>query len=74
LFSFKLIGSRFEWQDSEEESRAREIMIRKQQTKEKDGFCRRVDYYDGQVLTVDGRLPFFSLSHFFDSWSIQLIH
>jgi hypothetical protein len=54
------MGSRFEWQDAEEESRAREIMIRKQQTKEKDGFCRRVDLYDGQVLTVDGRYLVYS--------------
>jgi hypothetical protein len=29
-------------------------MQRKQQTKERDGFCRRVDAYDGQILTVDG--------------------
>lgn len=31
---------------------------RKQQLKERDGFCRRVDQYDGQVLVVDGKLFF----------------
>lgn len=44
----------YAWQDSDEEDRAIEMMMRKQQTKERDGFCRRVDIYDGQVLSVDG--------------------
>jgi hypothetical protein len=44
----------YEWQDSAEEARAREMMTLKQQSKERDGFCRRVDLYDGQILTVDG--------------------
>ena len=30
-------------------------IIQKQQIKERDGFCRRVDFYDGQVITVDGK-------------------
>lgn len=28
----------------------------KRNIKERDGFCRRVDSYDGQVVVVDGKL------------------
>ena len=29
------------------------MIFRKQQIKERDGFCRRVDKYDGSVVIVD---------------------
>jgi hypothetical protein len=43
----------FQWQDAMEERNRRDIIYRKQQIKERDGFCRRVDAYDGQVVAVD---------------------
>mmetsp|Transcript_22710 Transcript_22710/g.33530 ORF Transcript_22710/g.33530 Transcript_22710/m.33530 type:complete len:920 (-) Transcript_22710:56-2815(-) len=43
------------WQDKAEKDRANEMMLRKQQAKERDGFCRRVQAYDGQVLTIEGK-------------------
>jgi hypothetical protein len=53
--SYRQPNNAFEWEDSGEELRAREMIMLKQQTKERDGFCRRVDIYDGQILTVDGK-------------------
>ena len=38
-----------------EQKRAMEIAQAKQMQKERDGFCRTVDSYDGQVITVDGK-------------------
>eukprot|EP00548_Thalassiothrix_antarctica_P004723 CAMPEP_0194146794 /NCGR_PEP_ID=MMETSP0152-20130528/21738_1 /TAXON_ID=1049557 /ORGANISM="Thalassiothrix antarctica, Strain L6-D1" /LENGTH=892 /DNA_ID=CAMNT_0038847403 /DNA_START=110 /DNA_END=2785 /DNA_ORIENTATION=- len=46
------------WQDANEKDRAFEMMRRKQLIKERDGFCRRVQAYDGQVLTVDGKAAY----------------
>jgi len=43
----------FHWQDEMEERAKREKMQKKQFWKERDGFCRRVDAYDGQVITVE---------------------
>lgn len=45
----------YEWQDAMEEKRANDIVLQKKEIKERDGFCRRVDAYDGAVITVDGR-------------------
>lgn len=42
-----------EWSDVASERRQRERIYQKQQIKELDGFCRRVDTYDGQVIVVD---------------------
>jgi len=33
----------------------RAVLMQKKMIKERDGFCRRVDFYDGQVITVDGQ-------------------
>jgi len=46
------------WQDAAEKDRAFEMLMRKQLMKERDGFCRRVQAYDGQVLTVDGKAAY----------------
>eukprot|EP00546_Thalassionema_frauenfeldii_P004230 CAMPEP_0178907992 /NCGR_PEP_ID=MMETSP0786-20121207/7676_1 /TAXON_ID=186022 /ORGANISM="Thalassionema frauenfeldii, Strain CCMP 1798" /LENGTH=900 /DNA_ID=CAMNT_0020579847 /DNA_START=108 /DNA_END=2807 /DNA_ORIENTATION=- len=46
------------WQDTAEKDRAQEMMLRKQQAKERDGFCRRVQAYDGQVLTIEGKAAY----------------
>ena len=46
-----------------EERNRREIIFRKQQIKERDGFCRRVDAYDGQVVTVDN-MPTYELGSY----------
>ena len=35
------------------EQRNQEIIYQKQRLKERDGFCRRVDAYDGNVIVVD---------------------
>jgi hypothetical protein len=43
----------FEWNDVVLERHKRERIYRKQQIKERDGFCRRVDTYDGQVISID---------------------
>lgn len=55
MFSHRQPNNKFEWEDSGEELRAREMIMLKQHSKERDGFCRRVDAYDGQLLTVDGK-------------------
>jgi len=39
----------------EEVEARRTAVMQKQLIKERDGFCRRVDFYDGQVITVDDR-------------------
>jgi hypothetical protein len=37
------------------ERKNRELIYQKQQIKERDGFCRRVDTYDSQVIVVDNK-------------------
>ena len=44
----------FEWQDAIEERRGLKLMRKKQLVKERDGFCRNVDSYDGSVIIIDG--------------------
>ena len=44
-----------DWSDTSRERRKRERIYQKQQIKERDGFCRRVDTYDGQVIVVDNK-------------------
>lgn len=41
----------------------RERIYRKQQIKERDGFCRRVDTYDGQVISVDA-VPTYEIGNY----------
>jgi hypothetical protein len=44
------------WQETlKEEDPSQMILRQKQLIKERDGFCRRVDTYDGQIIAVDGR-------------------
>lgn len=43
----------FDWSDVVLERKKQEHIYRKQQIKERDGFCRRVDTYDGQVIAID---------------------
>ena len=44
------------WQESlKEEDPNKTLLMQKQLIKERDGFCRRVDSYDGQVIAVAGR-------------------
>ena len=45
----------FDWNEVAVERKNRERMYQKQQIKERDGFCRRVDTYDGQVIIVDNK-------------------
>ena len=40
--------------DVEAEEARRAFLMQKKMIKERDGFCRRVDQYDGQVITVEG--------------------
>ncbi|KAG7344994.1 serine/threonine protein kinase-like protein [Nitzschia inconspicua] len=42
-----------EWKEVRLDRLKQEHIYRKQQMKERDGFCRRVDTYDGQVIVVD---------------------
>ncbi|GAX19504.1 hypothetical protein FisN_19Hh079 [Fistulifera solaris] len=53
----------FQWQDNIEEQEQNSIIQQKQAFKERDGFCRRVDSYDGQVLTVEGK-PAYELGNY----------
>jgi hypothetical protein len=53
----------FQWQDDIEEQEQTSIIQQKQAFKERDGFCRRVDSYDGQVLTVEGN-PAYELGNY----------
>ena len=39
-----------------EERRDLKMVQRKQLTKERDGFCRNIDSYDGSVIIIDGAL------------------
>lgn len=62
----KLSGDRdslFQWQDAMEEKEERDFIQQKQHIKERDGFCRRVDTYDGQVIGVDGA-PTYELGNY----------
>jgi len=45
----------FDWSVVALERKNREHIYQKQQIKERDGFCRRVDTYDGQVIVVDNK-------------------
>jgi hypothetical protein len=45
----------FQWQDAMEEAAVMEQIQKKQQYKTRDGFCRQVDGYDGNVISVDGQ-------------------
>lgn len=46
-----------------EEKEERDFIHQKQLIKERDGFCRRVDAYDGQVIGVDGA-PTYELGNY----------
>jgi hypothetical protein len=46
-----------------EEKEERDFIQQKQLIKERDGFCRRVDTYDGQVIGVDG-VPTYELGNY----------
>ena len=46
-----------------EEKEERDFIHQKQLIKERDGFCRRVDSYDGQVIGVDGA-PTYELGNY----------
>lgn len=56
----ELLGGR---QAEEHERAARLVRERKRGEKERDGFCRRVDSYDGQVLVVGGK-PTYELGNY----------
>lgn len=47
-----------DWNDVVVERQKQEYIYRKQQYKERDGFCRRVDTYDGQVIVVDQKATY----------------
>jgi len=53
----------FQWQDNKEKEDEFAALQKKQHNKERDGFCRRVDAYDGQVITVDGK-PVYELGNY----------
>lgn len=55
--------SLFQWQDAMQEKEERDFIQQKQLIKERDGFCRRVDTYDGQVIGVDG-VPTYELGNY----------
>lgn len=46
-----------------ERAKATEDLERKRLVKERDGFCRRVDSYDGQIIVVDGK-PTYELGNY----------
>jgi hypothetical protein len=48
----------FKWQDDMEQKESMAVIRQKQMVKERDGFCRRVDLYDGQVITVDNKATY----------------
>ncbi|GKY96630.1 hypothetical protein MPSEU_000622600 [Mayamaea pseudoterrestris] len=53
----------FRWQDqllAEDSLRVKRVQ---QMTKERDGFCRKIDDYDGQVITVEGQ-PAYELGNY----------
>eukprot|EP00531_Pseudo-nitzschia_arenysensis_P000848 CAMPEP_0116128122 /NCGR_PEP_ID=MMETSP0329-20121206/7194_1 /TAXON_ID=697910 /ORGANISM="Pseudo-nitzschia arenysensis, Strain B593" /LENGTH=925 /DNA_ID=CAMNT_0003622245 /DNA_START=364 /DNA_END=3138 /DNA_ORIENTATION=- len=52
-----------EWNDDIRERKKRQRIYQKQQIKERDGFCRRVDMYDGQVIAVDNK-PTYELGNY----------
>jgi hypothetical protein len=53
----------YEWNEVPFDREAREQLYRKQQMKERDGFCRRVDTYDGQVILVD-QIPTYEIGNY----------
>jgi hypothetical protein len=52
--------SLFQWQDNFEKQ---ELLLYKQVVKERDGFCRRVDTYDGSIIQVEGK-PAYELGNY----------
>ncbi len=54
----------FDWQDQMEQQRQRELLMQKQWVKERDGFCRRVDTYDGSIIGIDGNKPTYELGNY----------
>jgi len=52
-----------DWSENTLERRHRDRIYQKQQIKERDGFCRRVDTYDGQVIAVDNK-PTYELGNY----------
>lgn len=53
----------FLWQDQMEAEQQRRDRSLRQKRKERDGFCRRIDAYDGQVIAVD-RQPAYELGNY----------
>lgn len=53
----------FECNEALLERKDRELIYQKQQIKERDGFCRRVDTYDGQVIVIDNK-PTYELGNY----------
>mmetsp|Transcript_800 Transcript_800/g.1970 ORF Transcript_800/g.1970 Transcript_800/m.1970 type:complete len:964 (-) Transcript_800:119-3010(-) len=52
-----------DWNEIAAQRRDRERIYQKQQIKERDGFCRRVDMYDGQVIVVDKK-PIYEIGNY----------
>jgi hypothetical protein len=50
--------SLFQWQDTMEYQEELSVIQQKQLIKERDGFCRRVDNYDGSVIYVEGEAAY----------------
>jgi hypothetical protein len=50
--------SLFQWQDNMEQIEEMSVIQQKQMIKERDGFCRRVDKYDGSVIYVEGEATY----------------
>lgn len=53
----------FQWQDNFEKQEELSIIQQKQLIKERDGFCRRVDTYDGSIIRVEGK-PAYELGNY----------
>lgn len=47
-----------------EQQQQRELVLQKQWMKERDGFCRRVDTYDGSIIGLDGNKPTYELGNY----------
>lgn len=50
--------SLFHWQDNMVMQEEMSVIQQKQHIKERDGFCRRVDKYDGSVIHVEGEAAY----------------
>jgi hypothetical protein len=55
--------SLFKWQDNCEKEEELAVAQQKQMIKERDGFCRRVDAYDGSIIRVEGK-PAYELGNY----------